>query len=149
MLMSIAGVFCMSVCVVTPAIAREPGTISVEGGVDQNPDELDHPGYRCDPKTPMRFSIEGPSLIYVELSPKVKPADTLFTFLPEKGGEKPITITPLEQKKKDKPVAFAMSLERGLHRFHLRCHRPQAILLRMWSVESVPKKLPQLAIPPR
>jgi hypothetical protein len=136
------------------ADARAPGTISVEGGVDQNPDEIEHPGYRCDQKTPMRFSIEGPALIYVEVvgesGAHIKLGDVLLTFVPPAGGEKPIPLPEPEKKtKKREPTPFALDLASGLMRFNLRCHAPKPVIFRMWSVESVPKRLTQVPIPPR
>ncbi len=144
-----------------PALAVPPGTISIDGGVDQNPEDAEHPGYRCDAKTPVRMSIQGPALIHVELTtesgPRLAAKDVVLAYFPNDGAdnkrassaERLVPLLTFEPKKgsKREPLAFALRLDAGPARLQLRCSHRWPVIMRLWSVESVPKKLPQLALP--
>jgi hypothetical protein len=129
--------------------ALETGQIDVEGGVNQDLYDIDHPGYRCDAKTPLFFTVHGPALVYVEIWTEAAMKGKRPPFYMWKN-HKLMDLSQLEPFDTDKGKApkqgahipFAMEVAAGAQRYTLKCPKGPLFLVKLWSVEKVPKKTP-------
>lgn len=115
--------------------------------MNQDMYDQDHPGYRCESTTPLFFTVQGPALVYAEIWGEAGLKGRLPTFYMWKN-HKLMDLSGLEpfDMKKEKPgkpyTSFAMDVQSGPQRYTLKCPKGPLFLVKLWSVEKVPKKIP-------
>jgi hypothetical protein len=127
----------------------EAGHIDVEGGVNQDLYDVEHPGYRCDGKTPLFFTVQGPALVYVEIWSDVGMRGKKPNFYIWRD-HKLMDLSALEAFDTEKGKAantgahipFATQVAAGSHRYTLKCPKGPLFLIKLWAVEKVPKRTP-------
>ena len=131
------------------APALEAGHIDVEGGVNQDLYDLEHPGYRCDQKTPLFFTVQGPALVYVEIWSDAGMRGKKPTFymwknhtLMDLSQWEPFDVQKGKAPKSGAHIPFAMDVAAGPQRYTLKCPKGPLFLVKLWSVEKVPKRTP-------
>ncbi len=131
------------------AAGVEAGHIDVEGGVNQDVYDVEHPGYRCDGRTPLFFTVQGPALVYVEIWSDAGMHGRKPTFYVWRD-HKLMDLSALEPFSTDKGKAlktgahipFATEVASGSHRYTLKCPKGPLFLVKLWAVEKVPKRTP-------
>jgi hypothetical protein len=140
----------------TSAAGTEAGQIDVEGGVNQDLYDVDHPGYRCDTKTPLFFTVQGPALVYAEIWSDTgmrgkKPSFFMWKnhALMDLSQLEPFDTQKGKAPKSGAHIPFAMEVAAGPQRYTLKCPKGPLFLIKLWSVEKVPKKTPFATDTPR